>query len=105
MLCSLAVRRSLDVDEEALPYRLRILSKHAIEGTVQVLSDEARYPTLPALVQALRELRLPDDLLGEASATSELEHAEDRRLPLGDLQIPIEALATADFHLAVTLEI
>ncbi len=100
MICTVAMRRLPQQGEEDCSLRLRITSRLAKTGSGLVLSDEVQYPTRSALVQALRKLQLPENVLGTANTTSEAELAEQRWIHLGaDLQIPEAVLAAADFHL------
>ena len=100
MLCTLKVRRSPAVDEEDLPYQLKIQSKQAMGGAGGLISDEVRYPTLPSLLLALHELHIPAGLLESSEALSALEDAVDRWIPIATgVQITFGALAAAGFDL------
>ncbi|MGI4757269.1 MAG: hypothetical protein ACRYGF_10515 [Janthinobacterium lividum] len=94
------VRRSKAADEDSSPYGLQITSEHTVAGSGSPFAEEVRYSTLPELLRALSDLRLPADLLSNAKATIELEKAEDRWLLVANnVQVPFEVLTATGFSL------
>ena len=98
MLCRLALRRVIHLDENQTEYVLRVAGEHALGSAGNLGTDERSFSTEKEFVLCLRSLGVSDATVSKAEVTARLPASAKRFVGFADCeQIAFTRLQDANF--------